>query len=265
MSVSEPVLVVASEPSPESGSEPGSEPGSDPARADAVLVAAIRAALTPHADPVRAAAQQAYMKSSLPYLGIPKPVLTSVLRSPLTSHVVRDRGVWAATVRDLVATATHREEWYAALALAGHRRYRTWACEPEALELYQWVVARTQWWDVVDEVAAHRVGSVLAEYRESVTPVLRTWAVDGTDLWLRRTAILSQLRSGGDTDAALLSDVLVANLSGSAFGETFWIRKAIGWALRSHAATDPDWVRAFVETHGGMLSGLSRREALKHL
>jgi len=45
----------------------------------------------------------------------------------------------------------------------------------------------------------------------------------------------------------------------------FWIRKAVGWALRQHARVDPDWVRAYVAAHDSELSGLSKREALKHL
>lgn len=229
------------------------------------LVSAVRAALAEHADPVRGARQQAYMKSTLPYFGVAKPVLTSALRTPLTSHILGSRAEWEAGVRALVSQAAYREEWYAALALAGHRRYRAWASEPAALELYRWVVAHTRWWDVVDEVAAHRVGGVLAAHRESVTPIVRVWSVDGDDLWLRRTAILSQLRCGPATDLELLSDVLVANLSGSTFGETFWIRKAVGWSLRTYAATDAAWVRAFVAEHSDQLSGLSRREALKHL
>ena len=44
----------------------------------------------------------------------------------------------------------------------------------------------------------------------------------------------------------------------------FFARKAIGWALRQHARTDPAWVLHFVAGHPE-LSGLSRREALKHL
>ena len=43
----------------------------------------------------------------------------------------------------------------------------------------------------------------------------------------------------------------------------FFIRKAIGWALRDVARVDPAWVRTFVEQHE--LSPLSRREALKHV
>jgi 3-methyladenine DNA glycosylase AlkD len=50
----------------------------------------------------------------------------------------------------------------------------------------------------------------------------------------------------------------------SAIGESdFFLRKAIGWALRDHARTDPAWVRSFAGTRD--LSPLSRREALKHL
>ena len=62
-------------------------------------------------------------------------------------------------------------------------------------------------------------------------------------------------------DTALLHDVIEANLD----DPSFWLRKAIGWALRSHARVDPDWVRAEVAAAGERMSGLSRREALKHL
>ncbi|HSJ20815.1 MAG TPA: DNA alkylation repair protein, partial [Nocardioidaceae bacterium] len=98
----------------------------------------------------------------------------------------------------------------------------------------------------------------------AVTPVIRGWARD-EDLWLRRTAVLAQLKSKADTDTALLDEVLVANLEGSRHGRDFFIRKAVGWALREYARTDPAWVRSFVDAHAGELSGLTRREALKHV
>ena len=65
--------------------------------------------------------------------------------------------------------------------------------------------------------------------------------------------------------SSLLADVIDANLEGSLHGREFFVRKAIGWALRQHARVDPAWVRSFVEARGDRLSGLSRREALKHL
>ena len=91
------------------------------------------------------------------------------------------------------------------------------------------------------------------------------WSGDEDSLWVRRTAMLSQLRHEERTDTDLLERVLVANLDDTAYGREFFVRKALGWALRQHARTAPDWVRAFVSTHADRLSGLSRREALKHL
>ena len=75
----------------------------------------------------------------------------------------------------------------------------------------------------------------------------------------------SQLGHKEATDTALLERCVRANLPGSPFGEEFFVRKAVGWALRQHARTDPAWVVALVGTLGDRLSGLSRREALKHV
>lgn len=77
--------------------------------------------------------------------------------------------------------------------------------------------------------------------------------------------MLAQLRHREDTATDLLERVLVANLDDTAYGREFFIRKALGWALREHARTDSAWVRTFVSTHADRVSGLSRREALKHL
>ena len=79
--------------------------------------------------------------------------------------------------------------------------------------------------------------------------------------WVRRTAIIAQVGAGEHADPALLADVIEPNLA----DRDFFIRKAIGWALRDHARADPAWVRAFVTAHDSELSGLSRREALRHL
>lgn len=234
---------------------------------DSTLVEAIRAALDDPGvgDPERAVAQRAYMKSPMPFRGISKPELTAILapllRDPALAPTTREE--WADAVRSLWDHATHREEWYAALAVAGHRSARPWQ-DPDALPLYRHLVVTGGWWDVVDPVAADLVGPILLSHRDVVTPIMRSDAVD-THLWVRRTAILAQLKHRGATDVDLLTNVIDANLEGSLHGRDFFIRKAIGWALRQYARTDPDWVRAFVQSRGDRLSGLSRREALKHL
>jgi len=223
------------------------------------LTRSVRTALAAAGDPERATAQQAYMKSVMPYFGITAPELRALLRPLLAAYRPADRQEWESTVRELWDGATHREERYAATALARHRVARGWQ-DPDLLPLYRHMVVTGAWWDLVDEIATHLVGGVLASFRAEVTPVIRGWAVD-EDLWLRRTTVICQLGHKADTDRALLSFVIEANVD----DRSFWLRKAVGWALREYARTDPAWVGAEVDRLGGRLSGLSRREALKHL
>ena len=222
-------------------------------------MAEIRTALAGAGDPEVAVAQQAYMKSSMPYHGVTAPRLKLALRPILAAYRPGGREEWEATVRELWDGATHREEWYAATALARHRAARPWQ-DPPTLDLYRHLVVTGAWWDHVDEVAAHLVGGVLSGHRTAVSPVMRAWARD-SDLWVRRTAVLSQLRFQAETDTDLLHDVIEPNLD----DRSFWLRKAIGWALREYSRTDPDWVRAEVDLLGDRLSGLSRREATRRL
>ena len=48
-------------------------------------------------------------------------------------------------------------------------------------------------------------------------------------------------------------------------GEEEWfMRKAIGWALRQYSHTNPAPVRAFLDAHADSLSKLSFKEASKY-
>lgn len=219
----------------------------------------VRRTLAAAGDPARATGQQTYMKSEMPYHGLTSPELRQLLRPHLAAFAPADRAAWRDTVLDLWDRATHREQRYAATALARHRSARAWQ-DPESLDLYRHLVVTGAWWDHVDEIAAHLVGGVLDSHRERVTPVTLAWATD-EDLWIRRTAVLSQLRHADRLDQHLLASAIEANLDDS----SFWLRKAIGWALREHAKTDPAWVQARVAQWDDRISGLSRREALKHL
>ena len=219
----------------------------------------LRAELAAAGDPGRAADQQRYMKSAMPYHGLSAPELRVLLRPHLKAFAPVDRHEWETTVRGWWDGATHREERYAALALARHRVALPWQ-DVAALDLYHHLIVTGAWWDVVDVIAGHLVGGVLAGHRAEATPVLRAWAVDD-DLWLRRTSVICQLGHGEDTDLDLLTFAIERNVD----DPSFWLRKGIGWALRQYARTDPAWVRAYVDGLGDRLSGLSLREATKHL
>jgi 3-methyladenine DNA glycosylase AlkD len=224
------------------------------------VIAAIDAALRRKADAGRAVGQQRYMKSDLPYLGLTSPVLRTTLATLLRdpSLAMTSRAEWEATIRALWDGATHREHWYAAIALARHRAYRHWV-DSEAMPLWESLIRAGAWWDVVDEITTHLVRDTLLGQPATERPRMLEWA-RSEDLWLRRAAIISQVGASAGTDPRLLAGVIEPNIA----DREFFIRKAIGWALRDYARTDPAWVQAFVAGHPD-LSGLSRREALKHI
>lgn len=217
------------------------------------LVAAIRAGLRAAADPDRAPQMQAYMKSHLPYLGVRVPEVRAIVRALARDQPPDDV---RSIVLELWRPAAYREERYAATALLdvpSVRKHRS----PSLISLHEELIVTGAWWDHVDEVS-HRVGELLQAFRTEIEPVVRAWT-SSDDRWLRRSSVICQLGAKEHTDLTLLTDTIAAN----AADPDFFLRKAIGWALRDCARTDPDWVRAFVATQE--LSPLSVREATKHL
>lgn len=202
---------------------------------------------------------QKYMKSQMPYHGVRLPDVRRICGPLFAARPIASAQVFDDTVERLFIDATRREERYAAMQLAKHRLHRELQT-PDRVALYRRLIVTGAWWDTVDEIAANLVGPILRAHRGAVQPVVHGWATD-TDLWLRRSAIIAQLGHKHHTDLELLTHAIDVN----AGDNDFFIRKAIGWALRQHARTDPDWVRSFVDEREDVLSGLSKREARKHL
>jgi 3-methyladenine DNA glycosylase AlkD len=116
------------------------------------------------------------------------------------------------------------------------------------------------WWDFVDEIAANLVGELLRNHAKPMRATLRRWSKDA-DLWRRRSAILAQLKFRQATDAKLLFELIAPSLK----SDEFFLRKAIGWALREYAKSAPKVVRYYVAENEEHLSALSRREALRRI
>lgn len=212
----------------------------------------IRRSLAAAAEPERAAGAQAYMKSEMPFLGVRVPITRRIARSAVAAET--DPTVLRRVARTLWDEARFREERYAAMAVLGVRALRGDAAIVPDVEH---MVRTGQWWDYTDELA-HRLSDLHDEQPVETAVIVRAWSRD-PDMWVRRIAILSQLGRRDRVDRMLLSDLIVPNTD----DREFFIRKAIGWALREVARHDPDWVRGFAASHE--LSPLSRREALKHL
>lgn len=223
------------------------------------LTRLIRSRLREAADPSRAPQMQAYMKSTMPYLGVASPAHKRICKEALREHPLQSFEEWTTVALELWRGARFREERYAAIAVTGAQQYRPFNTIA-AIPMHEEMIVAGAWWDYVDTIASHQVGDVLRAEPRRMTPLMRRWAGDA-NMWKRRTAILSQLGFKRDTDLDLLYACIEPNLA----DREFFIRKAIGWALRQYAWTDPREVSRYVRAHRTVLSPLSVREALKNI
>jgi 3-methyladenine DNA glycosylase AlkD len=202
---------------------------------------------------------QAYMKSAMPYLGVTLPLLRRTCKIVFAELTFANRDDWHRKVLQLWRGARFREERYAAIILSGVKSAAAFQI-PQEMPLYEEIIVSGAWWDFVDEVAARRVGPILRAYPVPMKKKMLAWS-KSDNLWKRRTSILCQLKFKQDTDL----DLLYACIEPSLDSNQFFLRKAIGWALRQYAWTDPSAVRTYVRSHKERLSGLSQREALKNI
>ena len=224
------------------------------------LTRAVRAALKQHANPADAPRMQAYMKSAMRFYGVTSPVQRRLLRDAVAAHPLGSRAELEAVALELWRGARFREERYAAIQLTDLRRYAGWRTI-DSVPIYEEMIVTGAWWDYVDVLASHHLGAVLRRDPGRMRPLMRRWARANDSLWKRRAAILCQLGSKQDTDLALLYDCIEPNLSHT----DFFIRKAIGWALRQLAWADAREVMRYVGANRTRLSPLSIREALKNV
>jgi 3-methyladenine DNA glycosylase AlkD len=223
------------------------------------LVKEVRAALKEAADPVRARQMQAYMKSLMPYRGVASPVQRTIWRQIFGEYSLMPVDEWRDVALELWGKASYREERYAAIAFTDLKMYLPYRTI-DAMPMFEEMIVTGAWWDFVDVLASHHLGDVLRAAPRRMKPLMRRWSTD-EHMWKRRASILCQLGFKRDTDLDLLYACIEPNLGD---GE-FFIRKAIGWALRQYAWTDPIEVKGYVKSHRNRMSGLTVREAMKNI
>ena len=223
------------------------------------LVTEVRAELRIAADPVKAPQMQAYMKSLMPYRGVSAPVQKALWRKIFAESPLLTEEQWKSVALELWRHASFREERYAAVALTALKEYlpyRTMAAMP----MFEEMIVTGAWWDFVDDIAGHQMGDVLRADPRHMKPLMRRWSID-PHMWKRRASILCQLGFKRETDLDLLYECIEPNLA----DKDFFIRKAIGWALRQYAWTDPIEVRGYVNSRRRRMSPLTIREATKNI
>jgi 3-methyladenine DNA glycosylase AlkD len=206
-------------------------------------------------EPERAIQAAAYMRDQFAFLGFSTPTQRALGRSAVA-------GLPEPTEDDLRRVAL-------ACWDLDEREYQYFACDwlrthlgvpgPGFIDTARTLIITKSWWDTVDALATRFIGGLVTRHPQLVNE-MDAWSTD-RNMWLVRTAILHQLHYGTATD----TERLFGYCTRQAGHPDFFVRKAIGWALRHYARTDPDAVRRYVAKSRDRLSPLSIREATKHL
>ena len=217
------------------------------------LAEAIEQRLRALADPVKAAPMSAYLLDQFTFLGLPAPVRRDAV-SDLVKHPVPDKKLLLDTA-DQLWNLKEREFRYTAIDLL-RRHHRK--LSPSDLPQIQHMLLQSPWWETVDGLAAV-IGEIVFADR-SAQALTDEW-LEHQSFWVRRAAMLHQLGWRLETDTARLSGYALT----LSHEDEFFIRKAIGWALRDYARWNSAFVGAFVKANRNKLSNLTVREACKRL
>lgn len=208
-----------------------------------------------HANPIYAAGAKAYLLHQFEFYGIKTPLRRKLSKDFYKTNPINEHEDLAIIVKACFEQP-QRELHYFAIELLGYHQ-QLWS--KKTLPLIDWIITHKSWWDSVDSTNSHVISKFFLKHPMHIASVTQKWN-RSNNLWLKRMSILFQLTYKTRTNTSLLTKYIEY----CTHEEDFFIRKAIGWALRAYANTDPKWVTYFVKMHPN-LSPLSKREALKNI
>ncbi|MEM7163531.1 MAG: DNA alkylation repair protein, partial [Bacteroidota bacterium] len=183
-----------------------------------------------------AKSMQAYMKGKFSYLGIRSPERRAMNRSFFKEYGKPGKEELNRIVH-LLYDSEFREYHYLAMDIAAFFK-KKW--DFEDIDIIEFMMLNHSWWDTIDFIASHLIGSYLIKFPER-TLELNNEYIAHDSFWVRRVAILFQLKFKDK----LNSNLMKSNILKCAHEREFFIEKAIGWILREYSKTQPDWVRKF--------------------
>lgn len=199
--------------------------------------------------------QSGYMKNLFPFLGLKKPIRSEAEKKVINKYKDLDENLLHEIILSLYEME-FREYQYTACELAFvHKNLLS----EKSLSIFEKMIRNKSWWDTVDSIATKLMGYLLQKY-DHLQKNMDKWILD-PNLWIKRSAILFQLKYKDKTDEKKLFDYCKKTMN----EKEFFIRKAIGWALREYSKTDNSSVRDFVDKNRSFLSNLSIKEASKYL
>lgn len=204
------------------------------------------------ADPENAVGQKAYMRNQFEFFGIKAPIRKDIQKPFLVKTYLPPKEELEGLVKELWNKPEREFQMFGQELTAKYQRQ----FGEKDIELLEFMVVNKSWWDTVDFIASHLMGSFFKIFPELRQQYVDKW-LDSNNIWLQRCALLFQLKYREQVDTELLV-YIINRLLGS---KEFFINKAIGWILREYSKRNPNWVMEFVNETD--LHSLSRKEALK--
>lgn len=203
----------------------------------------------------RALKQKAYLRNQFEFIGLTKPERAILEKEIFKSIIIKNHNELELLIKNLIAKE-EREFHYIAYSIAIKNK-NLW--ELESIKLFEYMIKTKSWWDSVDLIASNLVGGLLRK-NPNLFKIMDKW-IDDKNIWIRRSAIICQLKFKKETDEKRLFEYCLKSKNDN----DFFIRKAIGWALREYSKTAPSAVKNFIEKNKEQLSYLSIKEGSKYL
>ncbi len=202
----------------------------------------------------KAAGMKKYMRNQFDFIGISSPIRKELFKSFINEYGYPENNNMTSIIK-VLWELNYRDYQYFAIGLIT-KRIKT--LDTDFIPITEYMITNKSWWDTIDAIASNIVGPLLIKDTKFMRSINKKW-INSDNMWLRRTALIFQLNYKEETNEKML----YSNIRKCAKEKEFFIRKAIGWALRQYARKNPESVRDFV--NNTELSTLSTREALKRI
>ncbi len=219
-----------------------------------IFIKKVNSTFTNNAIEADALQMEKYMRNQFKFFGLKSP-----LRRKLQGNIIKEINYPSIEDIEYIVSnfwnSNERELQYFAMNLL-HISLKK--LDSNIIDFLEMLIQKKSWWDTIDFIAPNLVGKLFIDDKKLQNKYITKW-INSDNFWLKRSAIISQLRYKEQTDFNLLKELIYITKD----DDEFFIRKAIAWALREHSKCFPQEVKQFVKTTN--LKPLSTREALKYI
>lgn len=196
-----------------------------------------------------------YMKGKFEFFGIKAGLRRELLKQAINEHKLSLKTDHKNIVLELYKLP-EREFHMCAIEIL--HKYSKNKYHKQDIDIIQHLLVTHSWWDSVDFIAKQILGNYLIHFKEEMSYVTQKFS-DSSNIWLIRSSIIFQLGYKVKTDEHLLFHYCLKHKD----SDEFFIKKAIGWALREYGKTNPKSVLDFVNS--SQLKPLSHKEAIRNI